>query len=75
MIFLKGKISVEQTQCSYGGYGTVSIVDVAGHLSKIHTAGDDEFWVKTEKLKYKQVSDEAIYLHNHAETSTEDPGL
>lgn len=38
------------TAC-YGSYGVVSIVETAGNLSKIHTNADDEFWVRTEKLK------------------------
>lgn len=35
----------------YGNYGLVTILETSGGLSKIHTDNDDEFWVKSERLK------------------------
>lgn len=42
---------MEQTQCNYEGYGTVTVIAVEGALSQIRTSNEDEFWVKSAKLK------------------------
>ena len=43
-----------ETKARYAGYGEVEILKTEGSLSQIRTPGEQEFWVKTEKLKVRK---------------------
>lgn len=56
-----------QAEFSYGAYGPITILETLGNLSKILTSSEDEFWVRTEKIKTKKF--------NRRFTPTEPPPL
>lgn len=49
-------MDTETKTAKYGTYGEVQVLQQEGTLSQIRTSGDQEFWVKTEKLTWPTIT-------------------
>lgn len=51
-------METETRKARYNGYGEVEVLQSEGTLSQIRTSGDQEFWVKSEKLVFPKANKE-----------------